>query len=223
MQNIATIFFVHKDKIDKDFISNEFIYSDKRNFIFFKPKRSYRNIYKYSTDRELIDFIESFYFYLRHSAVPATKFLQSNQICSGNDTIYDSWYLYLQGTKQLWQLKLDIYGDNSVLIKYQDKITDKGRLIKNKEQSVIITQDVKTNKSMTMFFDNKNSLENIFLLYTTAKAYMKNDTIFSIAIASKEMLETKNVEELLKEDCLHCKNALLEERLSDFIFEKYGK
>ncbi len=221
LEKVATIYFIHKDKIDKNYTTNEFIYNNKRDFILYKPNRSYKNIYKYSTDKEFVEYIDSFFAELRYLATKLQD-LQS-KICAKKENIYNTWYLYTQGTQQLWELLLIIFEDNSVTISYKNNIIEKGILIKNKEQSIIVAEDTKSNKSQVFYFDNNSVNQDIFLLYTTAKAYMQSETIFSISIASKEKLDINEVKNLLQDETLYCNCSGIKERLSNFVFEKYGK
>ena len=71
-------------------------------------------------------------------------------------------------------------------------------------------RSLKSNKSQVFYFDNNSVNQDIFLLYTTAKAYMQNETIFSISIASKEKLDINEVKNLLQDEALYCNNKIKE-------------
>jgi len=226
-ENLATIKFFQKDLLEDSVDSLDFILTDNRDYVIFKPIRTIKQVFIYTNNEITINQYEAIFNKLNLRAVEYNEDKSSiSEYCLYSDDISKilsgKWYLYLQGSKQFWEYEV-LFNNNELEFSYKGKMVDKGTIIHKKEQSIIIAEDINTTRVTTYVFDNQiSNLKHAFLVKVIAKQYKKDEDMFTLGIFSKEKMDINDAKEILSTS----KNSLLidpniKRKLSDYIFERY--
>jgi len=234
LSKFATIYFVQKEHIEGKVASVDFIFTEdknlKSNYIIYKPLHMYFQIFIFSKEKYIVEQYKTTYKKIRHYSTKYKAPLNMQDYCktyiNSVTKLVGDWYLYIYGSKQLWEFNVKIYNNNSVEFFYNGKISDRGIIINNQYQSIIAVEDVNSKITTTYIFDNNlQEINHAFLVKAIAKQYKKNSDMFTLGICSKEPMETKDVKFILgdKQKIGLLIDDSIKARLSNYIFEKFEK
>lgn len=234
LSQIATIYFVQKEEIADKVSTIDFFFTENNNsdsdYIIYKPMHAYHQIFVFSKESYMIEQFKTSYKKIRNYAKLYKGPLNIRDYCktytNGMEKLLGDWYLYLYGSQQLWNLKLKIYSNNLIEIYYKEQLSDVGKIIHNRYQSIILAEDINSRITTTYMFDNSmQELNHAFLVKAIAKQYKSNRDMFTLGICSKEPIELQDIEYILgdgKEQTVFI-DDLIKARLSNYIFKKHER
>lgn len=217
LAKVSNIYFIHKDDLQKESSSNEFIYTEKRDFIFYKPLRSTKRIYKFSTDNEFIEYLDSYFWHLYYKATPYAEIEKNGQLCIEKFKYsIDGLYLYIVDDKKILELQFQQYDKSNINILHNGNHYANGQFIRQQEQTIVLFENISTYTSTTIMFDNFKLLRDAFLGYVTKRSPAKDLTTFNIAICSRKPISKEEIEKILKEKQMQPKTKEIEKRPNEY-------
>jgi len=234
LSKFATIYFVQKEHTEGKVASVDFFFTEDKNltsnYIIYKPLHMYHQIFVFSKENYIVEQFKTTYKKIRHYSAKYKAPLNMQDYCktyaNSINKLVGDWYLYVYGSKQLWKFNIKIYNNNSVEFFYNDKISDRGIIINNQYQSIIMVEDVSSKMTTTYMLDNNlQEINHAFLVKAIAKQYKKSSDMFTLGICSKEPMDKDDIEYILgneKEQILLIDDSI-KARLSNYIFEKFEK
>ena len=218
LEKVSNIYFIHKNDLVGESSSNEFIYTEKRDFIFYKPLRSTKRIYKFSTDNEFIEYLDSYFWHLYYKATPYADVKKNGKVCIKKFKYsIDGFYLYIIDDKKILELQIQQFNEKSINIFKHGSLYAKGLLIRQQEQTIVLFEDINTYDSTTIMFDNFKLSKDGCIGYVTRSSNKKNVSIFNIAIYSKKAISKEEIEKILKDKHIQPKSKEIEKRLNNYL------
>ena len=232
LEKIAKLYFVQNELIENKVASIDLLCvedsSGKSDFVIYKPLQNFQQIFVLTKEYHLIEQLKTNYKTILHYAKEYQPPLKLEDYCIKHkgsiDALVGDWYLYVYGSKQLWEFKMTILGNNSVTLYYKGKVSDRGKIINNQYQSIILVEDAGNSTTTAYLFDNNlQELRHAFLVKVVAKQYKSYNDMFSIGICSKEPIAKKDIQYILGEqkEHIHFIDDAIKARLSDYVFKRF--
>jgi len=230
LSKVANVKFFPKYLIEDSVDSLDFIYTDNKDYVIFKPIRTIKQVFIYTNNEVTINQFEAIFNRLKFRAIDypekqeEVEKISVSNYCQNEESknILDGWYLYYQGSKNFWEFKIKILAQK-VNFLYKDDLRSIGTIINKKEQSIIIAEDLKTGIISTYVFDNNlSNLKYAFLVKIVTKKYNTNEDIFTIGICSKEKIDINDAKKILNSsNSLISIDSNIQNKLANYIFKKY--
>ena len=228
LNSFAQVSFVDYDKIRKITESIDFIYTDIKNFTVFKPLKFYRELFIYENHKEKIFNYDTIFQDIKNLSTPYYKDLNPKNFCKANEYFVEElvgkWHLYIEGSIELIYYQVEIFKDNSVYVYKDGKVVDKGKIIFKLMQSIILLDDLQTNKVGVIVFDTRHhNIKEAFIAKLLYKQYGKYEDIFTLGIFSKKEIDLKDVEYIFRGKNNHDVRKLVDCSVNNRLIEYIGK
>jgi len=223
------LYFVSKDQVEQEVNSIDFLFTDKQNFVVSKFLRVDTPVFNLFQDKTTIHEHEAMYRKVYNRSITYKNFTkQQEQLCHPHNPIIKSlvgkWYLYLYGTQKFWQDEIIISMDGSVVLKSTNGLIEQGEIVHKTNQSIILLEDTKTKRLLSMTFDNYEYILNrAFLVKIIGKQFNSNLDIFTIGIMSRHTIEQENAQEILGnvDEARLIEEGTIQDRLNLYLSKKF--
>jgi len=224
-----SISFALKSDIEKEVNSIDFIFTNKRNFVVSRPLRV--SNFAFHVLRHEINLLEyeAIYRKILNRSLSYDEFFENrDRLCRVSNPILEKligkWYLHLYGTQKFWIDEVVIGRDNSVVLTTENGEVEKGEIIYKSNQSIILLEDIKTKRLLSMIFENQDYILNrAFLIKVIGKMFKSNLDVFTIGIMSRHIIGFEKTQEILGDvdDVRLIEPEAIQNRLSRYLTEKF--
>ena len=224
-----SISFALKSDIEKEVNSIDFIFTNKRNFVVSRPLRV--SNFAFHVLRHEVNLLEyeAIYRKILNRSLSYDEFFENrDRLCRVSNPILEKligkWYLHLYGTQKFWIDEVVIGRDNSVVLTTENGGVEKGEIIYKSNQSIILLEDIKTKRLLSMIFENQDYILNrAFLIKVIGKMFKSNLDVFTIGIMSRHIIGFEKTQEILGDvdDVRLIEPEAIQNRLSRYLTEKF--
>jgi len=229
LKKFATINFVSYDKIKKEMTTIDFIYTDKKNFILYKPLRFYRELFLFENLSDIISNYAHTFDKIKNFSIPYSNELKLYKFCKKSDyfikELIGKWHLYGEGSIELFYYQVEIFENNSVEV--YDKfgtLVDKGKIIYKPIQSILILDDLLSRRVGVIVFDtNHHAIKEAFVAKLLYKQYGKDDDIFTLGVFSKKEISLRDLKYIFRGDKNYDVRKLVDSAVNDRLIKYLSK
>ncbi len=201
----AKIYFALNKNIEDKVDSRDFICSRNKSFVITKELRSLKAAHKFYLSELSHQEHENFYKKIKNFSIEYKEFIQNPKLVEFEEVdqitqkLLGTWYLYLYGTNnKFWNFEIVFKKDKTVETYLDGILQNSGTIIHKNIQSVIISDNIYTQRTTVATFDNNlHSLNKAFLVSIVSKAIYGEEDIYSIAICSREKFKQDDIDAIL--------------------------
>ena len=226
----AKVYFVLNSNIENSVNSRDFIFSRNKNFVITKELRSLKAAHKFYLSELSHQEYENFYKKIKKYSIEYKEFIKNPKLIKFEKIdpitkrLIGKWHLYFFGTnKRFWDVEVVFKKDKTIEIYNNHILENIGTIIHKHIQSVIIVDNVNTQRTTVATFDNNvHNLDRAFVVSILSKALYSEDDIYTIGVCSKEPIEQEEIEYiLLKGENIPCSDyGEIKRRLAKYLVEK---
>ena len=230
VSSLMKIHFVFKEKIEYEVNSIDFFFTNKDDFVISKELRTDISAFQLYKHKNTIDKYHAFFRTILNRSISYEEFMKDkNLICTENNPLLKNlsgeWYHYVYGSKKFWEDKVKIYEDGRVEYFCEDEKTEEGYIINKEYQSIILLDDERTKRLMTIIFDHQHyQIQKAFFAKSIGKQFEKNLDMFTVGIFSRKPISIEKAKEILGniEDVAFLEKNDMADRLGDYLVDNYG-
>jgi len=219
------ISFALKKNIDKEVNSIDFLFTDRDNFVITKFLRVNTSVFNLYNDKSTIDEHEAMYNKICNRSISYEQFFKKDTtICQSHNpilkTLLGKWYFHLYGAQKLWIGEINISKDGSVTALSENGEGGQGEIIHKTHQSIILLEDRKTNRLVTITFDHQPyKIAHAFTVQVISKQFKSDMEILTIGIVSRHHIEMEDFQEILGDvdEVRVLEKESIQKRLSEYL------
>jgi len=223
------IYFSTKDLVASAVNSIDFILTNNENFVISKLLRSNSPVFTLFQDKTTIQEHEGMYQKILNRSIKYEIFTtQKRQLCLDQHPLIKhlagKWYFYLYGTQKFWQAHIRIAKDGTVTLINENGEKEYGEILHKEHQSVILLEDTKTKRLLTIIFDHQaHQTIHAFTVQVVAKQFQSHLDLLSIGLFSRYKLPIETAQNILGDvdDVRLLNHERIQERLKNYLSEKF--
>ncbi|HHH51598.1 MAG TPA: hypothetical protein ENK76_04435 [Campylobacterales bacterium] len=230
VQNQIKIYFAFKNQIENEVNSIDFLFTDKNNFVVSKFLRVNNPVFNIFQEQFTVEEHEAMYRKILNRSMSYSQFMEDkNQLCNSVNpllkTLSGEWYLYVYGSRKLWEDKVVIFDDGKVDFYSDNQKTDSGIIINKEYQSIILLDDIVSRRLLTILFDHQPyKIQKAFTIKVISKQYNNDFDILTIGLFSRKPIEMMKVYEILGDidDVRILEDSRMNDNLANYLIDEYG-
>jgi hypothetical protein len=233
----TNIYISTKKRLDGVVNSIDFLYTNRENFLVSRFLRVDRPVFNIYEDKSIIAEHQAMFKKIINRSIEYSKFRDSFiNLCEISHPILKTlsgvWYSYTYGSHinsnndiKFWNDKVVIY-ENGKVDYYSDNIkTAEGYIIIKNYQSILILNDILTNRLITIVFDHQEyKIQKAFMIKSVTKQIEKDFDMFTIGIFSRKPIEISKAKEILGDidNVRILESGHISNRLINYLIDEYG-
>jgi len=225
VQKQIEIHFSLKKDIENEVNSIDFLFTDRDNFVITKFLRVNISVFNLYHDKATIDEHEAMYRRIYNRSISCNEFLKKGvTMCQSHNpilkTLLGKWYFHLYGAQKLWIGEINISKDGSVTALSENGEGGQGEIIHKTHQSIILLEDRKTNRLVTITFDHQPyKIAHAFTVQVISKQFKSDMEILTIGIVSRHHIEMEDFQEILGDvdEVRVLEKESIQKRLSEYL------
>lgn len=200
------ISIILKKNIENDINNLEFFYTEKEDFVVIRTLRIDTPVYMLSKQKDTILESKMVYEKILKKSITYEEFLHKKErlfhYSELNKSLFGTWYLYQFRNKLLSVSNIKIISENNIVFLKENIQIKKGFLLLNKNQSLIVLEDIISNNTMLFYINNQDINSEVFSASVISKKDNYLHDSFEVALFSKKEIDYSMAIHLLNKKVL---------------------